>query len=47
LDVLDDKLLELAQKLASITWGNDSFSVQPVKVIFEITQVDGHLTAAS
>jgi hypothetical protein len=47
LDVYNDKLLKLAQKHASITWGNDSFTVQSLKVISEITQVDGHLTAAS
>ncbi len=47
MDVYDDKLLELAQKHASITWGNDSFTVQSPKVISEITQADGHLTTAS
>jgi hypothetical protein len=47
LDVYNDKLLELAQKQASITWGDDSFIVQSLKAISEITQADGHLTAAS
>jgi hypothetical protein len=47
LDIYDNKLLELAQKHASITWGDDSFTVQSPKVISEITQADGWLTAAS
>jgi hypothetical protein len=47
LDVYDDKLLKSAQKHPSITWGNDFFTVQSLKVISEITQADGHLTAAS
>jgi hypothetical protein len=47
LDVYYDKLLKLAQKHVSIIWGNDSFTVRSSKVISEITQVDGHLTAAS
>jgi hypothetical protein len=47
LHVYDDKLLESAQKHAFITWGNDSFTVRSLKVISEITQADGHLTAVS
>ncbi len=47
LDVYNDKLLKLAQKHTSIIWGDDSFTVQSPKVISEITQADGHLTAAS
>ncbi len=46
LDVYDDKLLELAQKHASVTWGDDSFTVQSPKVISEIIQADGHLPTA-
>jgi hypothetical protein len=46
LDVYDDKLLNLAQKHASITWGNGSFTVQSPKVISELTQADGHLMTA-
>jgi hypothetical protein len=46
LDIYDDRLLKLAQKHASITWGNNSFTVQSPKVIFELTQTDGHLTTA-
>jgi hypothetical protein len=47
LDIYDDNLLKLAQKHASIIWGNNCFTVHYLKVISEITQVDGHLTTAS
>jgi hypothetical protein len=47
LDIYHDKLLQLAQKHASITWGDDSLTLQSPKVISEITQADGQLTAVS
>ncbi len=46
MDVYDDKLLELAQKHALLTWGNDSFTNQSPKVISNLTAADGHLTTA-
>jgi hypothetical protein len=44
MDVYDDKLLELAQKHASLTWGNDSFTNQSPKVVSDLTAAGGHLT---
>jgi hypothetical protein len=45
-DVHDDKLLKLAQKHALFTWGNNSFTSQFPKVIFDLTVAGGHLTTA-
>jgi hypothetical protein len=46
LKVYSDKLLEITQKHASLTWGDQSFTNQNPKVIQELTQTDGHLTIA-
>jgi hypothetical protein len=45
-DVYDDKLLELAQKHALLTWGNNSFTNQSPKVISDLTTEGGHFTTA-
>jgi hypothetical protein len=44
LDVYSDKLLEIAQKNASLIWGNQSFTDQNPKAIEELTQANGELT---
>ncbi len=41
-----DKLLEITQKHASLTWGDQSFTNQNPKVIQELTLEDGHLAIA-
>jgi hypothetical protein len=41
-----DKLLEITQKHALLTWGDQSFTNQNPKVIWELTLGDGHLTVA-
>jgi hypothetical protein len=46
-DVYDDKLLKLAQKHASPTWDNDSFTNQSPKEISDLTAAGGHLTTTS
>jgi len=46
MDVYDDKLLKLAQKHALLTWGNNSFTNQSLKVISNLTAAGGHLTTA-
>ena len=46
MDAYDDKLLELAQKHALLTWGNISFTNQSPKVISNLTAAGGHLTTA-
>jgi hypothetical protein len=46
MDVYDDKLLELAQKHALLTWGNDSFTNQSPRIISDLTAAGGHLTTA-
>jgi hypothetical protein len=46
LEVYSDKLLEITQKHALLTWGDQSFTNQNPKVIRELTQADGHLTIA-
>jgi hypothetical protein len=46
MDVYDDKLLKLAQKHSSLTWGKDSFTNQFLKVISDLTVTGGHLTTA-
>ncbi len=46
LDVYSDKLLEITQKNASLTWGDQSFTNQNPKVIQELTLGYGHLTIA-
>jgi hypothetical protein len=45
MEVYSDKLLEISQKHASLTWGFGSFTIQPPRVIREFTQADGELTA--
>ncbi len=46
MDVYDDKLLELAQKHASLTWGNKAFTNQSSKVISNLTAAGRHFTTA-
>jgi hypothetical protein len=46
MDVYSDKLLDISQKHALLTWGNSLFMNQTPRVICELTQADGHLTAA-
>ncbi len=46
MDVYDDKLLKLAQKHASLTWGNNSYTNQFLKVISDLIAAGGHLTTA-
>jgi hypothetical protein len=45
LGVYSDKLLDIAQKNASLIWGNQSFTAQDPKEIFELTAANGNLTA--
>ena len=45
LDVYSDKLLDIAQKMASVIWGDQSFTDQNPKAIEELTQANGELTA--
>ncbi len=45
LEVYSDKLLDIAQKKASLIWGNQSFTAQEPKEIFELTAANGNLTA--
>ncbi len=44
LEVNSDKLLEIAQKNALLTWGDGSFTNQFPRVIRELTVADGYLT---
>ncbi len=44
LEVHLDKLLDIAQKNASLIWGNQSFTDQNPKEIFELTAANGNLT---
>jgi hypothetical protein len=44
LEVYLDKLLDIAQKIASLIWGNQSFMDQNPKEIFELTAANGNLT---
>ena len=44
LEVYSDKLLEIAQKNASLMWGFETFTTQTPRVIHELTQSDGELT---
>ncbi len=46
IDVYSNKLLDISQKHALLTWGNGSFTNQTPRVISELTQVDSHRTAA-
>ncbi len=46
LEVYLDKLIETTQKHVLLTWGDQSFTNQNPKVIQELTQGDGHHTAA-
>ena len=45
LEVNLDMLLDIAQKNASLIWGNQSFTAQDPKEIFELTAANGNLTA--
>ena len=45
LEIYSDKLLEISQKNSSMTWGNETFTVQTPRVIRELLQADGELTA--
>jgi hypothetical protein len=42
----EDKLLDISQKHALLMWGDGLFTNQTPRVISELTQADGHLTAA-
>ena len=44
LEVYSDKLLEISQKNSSMTWGDESFTVQTPRVIRELTQANNELT---
>jgi hypothetical protein len=44
LEVYSDKLLDIAQKNASLIWGNQSFTDQNPKEIFELMAANGNLT---
>ncbi len=46
LEVYLDKLLDIAQKNASLIWGNQSFTDQNQKVFFELMAANGNLTNA-
>jgi hypothetical protein len=46
MDVYSDKLLDISQKHALLTWGDGSFTNQTPRVISGLTQAKGHLTAA-
>jgi hypothetical protein len=46
LDVYSDKLLDIAQRNASVIWGNESFTDQNPKEIQQLTAANGYLTAA-
>ena len=45
LDLYSDKLLEIAQRNASLIWGDDSFTEQYPKEIRQLTATNGYLTA--
>ena len=45
MEVYSDKLLEISQKNASLTWGSRSFTNQTPQVICELTQAGKELTA--
>jgi hypothetical protein len=45
LEVYSDKLLDIAQKNASLIWGNQSFTAQDPKEIFALPAANGNLTA--
>ena len=44
LDVYSDKLLDIAQKNASLIWGNEFFTIQNPKEIEQLTAANGYLT---
>jgi hypothetical protein len=44
LDLYSDKLLDIAQKNASLIWGDHSFTVQDPKEIFELAAANSYLT---
>ena len=39
-----DKLLDIAQKNASLIWGSESFTIQNAKEIEQLTAANGYLT---
>jgi hypothetical protein len=43
LEVYSDKLLDIAQRKASLIWGNQSFTDQIPEEIFELTAANGNL----
>ncbi len=45
LDLYSDKLLDIAQRNASLIWGDDSFIEQYPKEIRQLTATNGYLTA--
>jgi hypothetical protein len=45
MEAYSDKLLEISQKHASLRWGFGSFTNQTPRVICELPQADGELTA--
>jgi hypothetical protein len=47
LEVYSDKFLQISQKNSSMTWGDESFTVQTPRVIRELTQANGELTVAT
>ncbi len=44
MEVYLDKLLEIAKKHGSLTWGFGTFTTQTPQVICELTQANGELT---
>ncbi len=44
LEVYTDKLLDIAQKNASLIWGTQFFTAQDPKKIFALTAANGNLT---
>ena len=44
MEVYLDKLLKIAQKHGSLTWGFETFTTQTPRVIRELTQANGELT---
>ena len=46
LDVYSDMLLDIAQRNASVIWGNESFTDQNLKEIQQLTAANGYLTTS-
>ena len=47
MDVYLDKLLKIAQKHGSLTWGFGTFTTQTPRVTCELTQANGELTSST